>query len=66
MSFNSVKNNISWAIMVTSIVENWQDLIQKIKAAGMRPGVALKPGTPIEQVFPLVSVNITTLRILSK
>lgn len=52
--------------MVTSIVENWQDLIQKIKAAGMRPGVALKPGTPIEQVFPLVSVNITTLRILSK
>lgn len=52
--------------MVNSIVENWQDLIQKIKATGMRPGVALKPGTPIEQVFPLVSLNITTHLILSK
>lgn len=34
--------------------ENWQELIQKIKAKGMRPGVALKPGTPIEEVYPLV------------
>ncbi|XP_050270820.1 ribulose-phosphate 3-epimerase, cytoplasmic isoform [Quercus robur] len=34
--------------------ENWQELVQKIKAKGMRPGVALKPGTPIEEVYPLV------------
>jgi hypothetical protein len=30
----------------------------------MRPGVALRPGTPIEQVYPLVSLNITSLVIL--
>ncbi|XWS30493.1 hypothetical protein CRYUN_Cryun24cG0122300 [Craigia yunnanensis] len=34
--------------------ENWQQLIQRIKSKGMRPGVALKPGTPIEEVYPLV------------
>ncbi|GMH06833.1 hypothetical protein Nepgr_008673 [Nepenthes gracilis] len=34
--------------------ENWQELVQNIKLKGMRPGVALKPGTPIEDVFPLV------------
>ncbi|XVF57826.1 hypothetical protein PTKIN_Ptkin07bG0013800 [Pterospermum kingtungense] len=34
--------------------DNWQELIQKIKSKGMRPGVALKPGTPIEDVYPLV------------
>ncbi|XVE67715.1 hypothetical protein DITRI_Ditri09bG0010600 [Diplodiscus trichospermus] len=34
--------------------ENWQELIQRIKSKGMRPGVALKPGTPIEEVYPLV------------
>ncbi|KAB2023108.1 hypothetical protein ES319_D07G258600v1 [Gossypium barbadense] len=35
--------------------ENWQELIQKIKLKGMRPGVALKPGTPIEEVYPLIN-----------
>ncbi|XP_021593603.1 ribulose-phosphate 3-epimerase, cytoplasmic isoform [Manihot esculenta] len=34
--------------------ENWRELIQRIKSKGMRPGVALKPGTPIEEVYPLV------------
>ncbi|XP_027117406.2 ribulose-phosphate 3-epimerase, cytoplasmic isoform-like [Coffea arabica] len=34
--------------------DNWQELIQKIKSKGMRPGVALKPKTPIEEVYPLV------------
>ncbi|CAI0457566.1 unnamed protein product [Linum tenue] len=34
--------------------ENWNELIQKIKAKGMKPGVSLKPGTPIEEVYPLV------------
>ncbi|GLT33105.1 hypothetical protein SLA2020_077190 [Shorea laevis] len=34
--------------------ENWQELIQRIKSKGMRPGVALKPGTPVEEVYPLV------------
>ncbi|GAB2229752.1 hypothetical protein Droror1_Dr00014006 [Drosera rotundifolia] len=34
--------------------ENWQELVQQIKRRGMRPGVALKPGTPVEEVYPLV------------
>ncbi|KAF8104100.1 hypothetical protein N665_0179s0009 [Sinapis alba] len=34
--------------------ENWQELVRKIKSAGMRSGVALKPGTPVEEVYPLV------------
>ncbi|KAK9135292.1 hypothetical protein Syun_014622 [Stephania yunnanensis] len=34
--------------------DNWRELIKRIKAKGMRPGVALKPGTPIEEVYPLV------------
>ena len=38
-------------------VDNWRELIQSIKAKGMRPGVSLKPGTPIEEVYPLVSLN---------
>jgi len=35
--------------------DNWQDLIQNIKSMGMRPGVSLRPGTPVEEVFPLVT-----------
>ncbi|KAL3526300.1 hypothetical protein ACH5RR_010956 [Cinchona calisaya] len=34
--------------------DNWQELIQSIKSNGMRPGVALKPKTPIEEVYPLI------------
>uniref|UniRef100_A0A7N0T810 Ribulose-phosphate 3-epimerase n=1 Tax=Kalanchoe fedtschenkoi TaxID=63787 RepID=A0A7N0T810_KALFE len=34
--------------------DNWRELVDNIKSKGMRPGVALKPGTPIEEVFPLV------------
>ncbi|KAL6139447.1 hypothetical protein ACLB2K_057751 [Fragaria x ananassa] len=34
--------------------DNWQELVHRIKSKGMTPGVALKPGTPIEEVFPLV------------
>ncbi|XP_021857381.1 ribulose-phosphate 3-epimerase, cytoplasmic isoform [Spinacia oleracea] len=34
--------------------DNWQELVEKIKSKGMKPGVALKPGTPIEEVYPLV------------
>lgn len=34
--------------------ENWKEIIQRIKLGGMRPGVALKPQTVIEEVFPLV------------
>ncbi|KAK3183786.1 hypothetical protein Dsin_031072 [Dipteronia sinensis] len=37
--------------------DNWQELVQKIKSKGMSPGVALKPGTPIEEVFPLVEAD---------
>lgn len=35
--------------------ENWQELVRRIKSKGMRPGVALRPGTPTEEVCPLVS-----------
>ncbi|KAA0056588.1 ribulose-phosphate 3-epimerase [Cucumis melo var. makuwa] len=34
--------------------DNWQQLIQEIKSKGMKSGVALKPGTPVEEVYPLV------------
>ncbi|CAN1187928.1 Ribulose-phosphate 3-epimerase, cytoplasmic isoform [Linum perenne] len=34
--------------------ENWDEIVQKIKAKGMKPGVSLKPGTPIEEVYPLI------------
>ncbi|KAL9367144.1 hypothetical protein Peur_038343 [Populus x canadensis] len=34
--------------------DNWVELVQRIKSKGMRPGVSLKPGTPIEEVYPLV------------
>ncbi|KAM0033802.1 putative ribulose-phosphate 3-epimerase [Helianthus debilis subsp. tardiflorus] len=34
--------------------DNWPELVKQIKSKGMRPGVALKPGTPIEEVFPLL------------
>lgn len=30
--------------------------MHKIKAGGMRAGVSLRPGTPIEDVFPLVGI----------
>ncbi|XP_073043088.1 ribulose-phosphate 3-epimerase, cytoplasmic isoform [Primulina eburnea] len=33
---------------------NWRELVQKIKSKGMRPGVSLKPGTSIEEVYPLL------------
>ncbi|KAK9925492.1 hypothetical protein M0R45_033814 [Rubus argutus] len=38
--------------------DNWQELVKRIKSKGMTPGVALKPGTPIEEVFPLVEGEI--------
>ncbi|CAI9292216.1 unnamed protein product [Lactuca saligna] len=34
--------------------DNWQEIVKEIKSKGMRPGVALKPGTPIEDVYPLL------------
>ncbi|XP_042515988.1 ribulose-phosphate 3-epimerase, cytoplasmic isoform-like [Macadamia integrifolia] len=34
--------------------DNWQELIPKIKEKGMKPAVAVKPGTPIEEIYPLV------------
>ncbi|KAG8489461.1 hypothetical protein CXB51_017808 [Gossypium anomalum] len=37
-----------------TFAENRQELIQKIKSKAMRPDVALKPGTPIEEVYPLL------------
>ncbi|KAK6155407.1 hypothetical protein DH2020_009655 [Rehmannia glutinosa] len=34
--------------------DNWRELVQQIKSKGMKPGVSLKPGTPIEEVYPLI------------
>lgn len=34
--------------------DNWKELVHKIKAKGMTPGVSLKPGTPVEEVYPLL------------
>ncbi|WVZ07879.1 hypothetical protein V8G54_021225, partial [Vigna mungo] len=36
---------------------DWKELIQRIKSHGMRPGISLKPRTPIEEVFPLVEAE---------
>lgn len=41
--------------------DNWQELVKRIKSKGMTPGVALKPGTPIEEVFPLVCLPLCDL-----
>ncbi|KAK7377699.1 hypothetical protein VNO80_03129 [Phaseolus coccineus] len=43
---------------------DWKELIQKIKSHGMRPGVSLKPGTPIEEVFPLVEAENPVVMVL--
>jgi pentose-5-phosphate-3-epimerase len=37
-----------------ALTDTWQELVRRIKAGGMRAAVALKPGTPVEVVFPLV------------
>ncbi|XP_047311509.1 ribulose-phosphate 3-epimerase, cytoplasmic isoform-like [Impatiens glandulifera] len=34
--------------------DNWPELVKNIKSQGMKPGVALKPGTPVEEVYPLL------------
>ncbi|MCO5575762.1 hypothetical protein L7F22_029566 [Adiantum nelumboides] len=39
---------------VEVIKDNWKDLLKSIKSAGMQAGVALRPGTSVEQIFPLV------------
>ncbi|KAJ3681246.1 hypothetical protein LUZ60_015735 [Juncus effusus] len=44
--------------------ENWQEIIKKIKEKGMRPGVALRPGTPIEEVYALVEAEVPVEMVL--
>ncbi|KAH7298077.1 hypothetical protein KP509_25G026000 [Ceratopteris richardii] len=34
--------------------DGWKELLKDIKSAGMQAGVALRPATPIETVFPLL------------
>ncbi|MED6138787.1 hypothetical protein PIB30_077816 [Stylosanthes scabra] len=41
--------------------DNWQELIESIKSQGMRPGVALNPGTPIGEVYPLVRFHLVVV-----
>lgn len=38
------------------MTDNWRELVQKIKSKGMKPGVSVRPGTPIEEVYPLVRI----------
>lgn len=37
--------------------DNWQELVREIKSKGMKCGVALKPGTPIDEVYPLIEAK---------
>ncbi|CAL0332975.1 unnamed protein product [Lupinus luteus] len=37
--------------------DNWKELVERISIQGMRPGVALKPETPIEEVYALVEAE---------
>ncbi|KAK1318256.1 Ribulose-phosphate 3-epimerase, cytoplasmic isoform [Acorus calamus] len=39
---------------VEATKDHWKELVRTIKTKGMRPGVALKPATSVEEVFPLV------------
>lgn len=48
---------ISVTMKVLLFSDNWQELVQRIKSKGMKPGVSLKPGTPIEEVYPLVYLH---------
>lgn len=34
--------------------DNWEELIMQIRSKGMKPGVSLRPGTPVEEVYPLL------------
>lgn len=36
------------------VKDGWKDILKSIKSAGMQAGVALRPGTSVEDVFPLV------------
>ncbi|XP_047256074.1 ribulose-phosphate 3-epimerase, cytoplasmic isoform [Capsicum annuum] len=45
---------IDGSLMALDAINNWQELVQRIKSKGMKPGVSLKPGTPIEEVYPLL------------
>jgi hypothetical protein len=42
-----------------ALTDNWRELVRRIKAGGMRAAVALKPGMPVEVVFPLVRYDAT-------
>lgn len=50
-------NLISVIMKFLLFADNWQELVQRIKSKGMKPGVSLKPGTPIEEVYPLVYLH---------
>ncbi|XP_004504019.1 ribulose-phosphate 3-epimerase, cytoplasmic isoform-like isoform X2 [Cicer arietinum] len=44
--------------------DNWKELIENIKSHGMRPGVAIKPGTSVEEVYPLVEAETPVEMVL--
>ncbi|CAN6447046.1 unnamed protein product [Victoria cruziana] len=44
--------------------DNWQEVVRSVKAKGMRPGVALKPGTPVTEVYPLIDDEVPVEMVL--
>jgi ribulose-phosphate 3-epimerase len=47
-------SGFTFHIETSKVADNWKELIQNIKSHGMKPGVAIKPGTSVEEVYPLV------------
>ena len=43
-------------VEVTDNQEQLRSMIEEVKATGMKVGLAIKPGTPVESVFPFLEV----------
>lgn len=51
-------------VHVASLSDTWPELLRTVKDAGMRAAVAIKPSTPVEDVFPLVRAFHSLLPVL--
>ena len=43
-------------VEVTDDINKIMDIIREVKTAGMKVGLAVKPGTPIDSVFPFLDL----------